>query len=69
MRIRTHAVRELDRIDMKILSVLQDNARIPITELAERVGLSVTPCGERVKTLEKEGVISLSAGDADQVVE
>ncbi len=57
MRIRTHAVRELDRIDMKILSVLQDNARIPITELAERVGLSVTPCGERVKTLEKEGVI------------
>ncbi len=57
MRIRTHAVRELDRIDMKILSVLQENARIPITELAERVGLSVTPCGERVKTLEKEGVI------------
>ena len=57
MRIRTHAVRELDRIDLKILSVLQENARIPITELAERVGLSVTPCGERVKTLEKEGVI------------
>ncbi|MDP1524029.1 MAG: AsnC family transcriptional regulator [Methylotenera sp.] len=53
MRIRTHAVRELDRIDLKILSVLQENARIPITELAERVGLSVTPCGERVKTLEK----------------
>jgi Lrp/AsnC family transcriptional regulator, leucine-responsive regulatory protein len=57
MRIRTHAVRELDRIDLKILSILQDNARIPITELAERIGLSVTPCGERVKALEKEGVI------------
>ena len=57
MRIRTHAVRELDRIDMKILSVLQADARIPITELAERVGLSVTPCGERIKNLEKEGVI------------
>lgn len=57
MRIRTHATRELDRIDLKILSVLQENARIPITELAERVGLSVTPCSERIKTLEKEGVI------------
>ncbi|MEZ0330320.1 MAG: AsnC family transcriptional regulator [Methylophilaceae bacterium] len=57
MRIRTHAVRELDRIDNKILSVLQQDARIPITELAEKVGLSVTPCGERVKRLEKEDVI------------
>jgi len=57
MRIRTHAVRELDRIDNKILSILQQDARIPITELAEQVGLSVTPCGERVKRLEKEGVI------------
>ena len=57
MRIRTHAVRELDRIDIKILAILQSNARIPITELAELVGLSITPCSERVKTLEKEGVI------------
>ena len=58
MRVRTQAVKELDRIDIKILTVLQENARIPITELAERVGLSVTPCGERVKTLEKERVIT-----------
>jgi Lrp/AsnC family transcriptional regulator, leucine-responsive regulatory protein len=57
MRTRTHATRELDRIDRKILSILQNDARIAITELAERVGLSVTPCGERVKRLEKEGVI------------
>ncbi len=57
MRIRTHAVRELDRIDLKILSILQEDARMPVTELAERVGLSVTPCGERIKRLEKEGVI------------
>jgi Lrp/AsnC family transcriptional regulator, leucine-responsive regulatory protein len=57
MRIRNQAVRELDRIDLKILDILQSNARIPITELAERVGLSVTPCSERVKNLEKEGVI------------
>lgn len=57
MRIRTHAVRELDNIDRKILSILQSDARISITDLAEKVGLSVTPCGERVKRLEKEGVI------------
>jgi Lrp/AsnC family leucine-responsive transcriptional regulator len=57
MRIRTHAVRELDKIDRKILAILQNDARISITDLAEQVGLSVTPCGERVKRLEKEGVI------------
>lgn len=57
MRIRTHATRELDRIDIKILSILQEDARIPITELAEKIGLSVTPCGERIKRLEKEGII------------
>ncbi|MEW5769432.1 MAG: Lrp/AsnC ligand binding domain-containing protein [Pseudomonadota bacterium] len=57
MRIRRHAVRELDKIDRQILATLQDDARIPITDLAERVGLSVTPCNERVKRLEKERVI------------
>lgn len=57
MRNKTIAVRELDRIDYKILRVLQREARLPMTELAERVGLSVTPCAERVKRLEQEGVI------------
>ena len=57
MRIRTHSVRELDKIDRKILAILQQDARISITDLAEQVGLSVTPCAERVKRLEKEGVI------------
>lgn len=57
MRIRTHAIRELDKIDRKILATLQKDARISITDLAEQVGLSVTPCGERVKRLEKERVI------------
>jgi Lrp/AsnC family leucine-responsive transcriptional regulator len=57
MRIRKHATRELDKIDRKILSILQKDARISITDLAEQVWLSVTPCSERVKRLEKEGVI------------
>ena len=57
MRIRTHTVRELDNIDRKILSILQKDARISITDLAEQVWLSVTPCSQRVKRMEKEGVI------------
>ncbi|MGA8864897.1 MAG: Lrp/AsnC ligand binding domain-containing protein [Gallionella sp.] len=57
MRIRTQAIRELDRIDRKILSVLQKDARISITDLAEQVSLSVTPCSERIKRMEKERVI------------
>ncbi|THF65663.1 winged helix-turn-helix transcriptional regulator [Pseudothauera nasutitermitis] len=51
-------MRELDRVDRKILDLLQKNARIPMTELAEKVGLSATPCTERVRRLEREGVIT-----------
>ena len=58
MRIRNHAVRELDKSDHKILVVLQADAGIAFTELDERVGLSVTTCGERVKNSEKECVIT-----------
>lgn len=48
----------LDRVDLKILQALQDNARITNTNLAKQVGLSATPCAERVKALEKRGYIS-----------
>lgn len=48
----------LDRIDRKILDILQREGRIPVTELAQRVGLSTSPCAERVKRLEKSGVIT-----------
>ncbi|MBT0963716.1 winged helix-turn-helix transcriptional regulator [Denitromonas iodatirespirans] len=51
-------MRELDRLDRKILDLLQKNGRLPITELAEKVGLSSTPCTERVRRLEREGVIT-----------
>ncbi|MBT3625592.1 MAG: winged helix-turn-helix transcriptional regulator [Gammaproteobacteria bacterium] len=47
----------LDRIDVKILQLLQSNGRITNTELAGKVGLSATPCSERVKTLERLGYI------------
>lgn len=51
-------MRELDRIDRKILDLLQKNGRLAITDLAQKVGLSATPCTERVRRLEREGVIT-----------
>ena len=47
----------LNKIDRNILRVLQANGRTSYAELARRVGLSTTPCKERVKKLEREGVI------------
>ena len=47
----------MDKIDTKILAALQEDANIPISELAERVGLSKTPCWKRVQKLEADGVI------------
>ena len=49
---------ELSKIDRKILRQLQDNGRISYAELARRVGLTTTPCIERVRKLEKLGVIT-----------
>lgn len=49
--------RELDRIDKRILEELQANGRLSIVELANRVNLTNTPCSERVKRLEKSGII------------
>lgn len=51
-------MKELDKIDFRILKILQQNARIPMTELAEKVGLSSTPVTERVCRLEREHYIS-----------
>ena len=47
----------LNRIDRNILRTLQRHARISYAELARQVGLSTTPCKERVKRLERDGVI------------
>lgn len=47
----------LDKIDRNILRELQKNGRISNVELSKKVGLSPTPCLERVKRLEKNGVI------------
>ncbi|WP_413111301.1 leucine-responsive transcriptional regulator Lrp [Thaumasiovibrio sp. DFM-14] len=50
--------KELDRIDRNILNELQKDGRISNVELSKRVGLSPTPCLERVRRLERQGYIS-----------
>jgi len=47
----------MDRIDRSILTELQDNGRLTNVELARRVNLSPTPCLERVRRLERDGII------------
>jgi Lrp/AsnC family leucine-responsive transcriptional regulator len=51
-------VSELDAIDRRILATLQQDGRITNNELAERVGLSPSPCLRRVRQLEASGLIS-----------
>ncbi len=47
----------MDRIDRKILQLLQADATLPVAGIAEQVGLSTTPCWRRIQNLEKAGVI------------
>ena len=58
MRIKTENIRTLDRIDIQLLKLLQKDARTSMTELAEKVSLSVTPCTERIRRLERDGFIT-----------
>ncbi len=55
--MNTDAPKPLDAIDRKLLRVLEEEGRIQNVDLAERVGLSPSPCLRRVKLLEESGVI------------
>ncbi|PPL18199.1 proline dehydrogenase transcriptional activator [Oceanisphaera arctica] len=48
----------LDRADLQIIKELQEDARMTLTELASRVGLSKTPCQLRMRRLEEQGYIT-----------
>lgn len=48
----------MDEIDRKLLQLLQDDAALSIAQLAERVGLSATPCWKRIQKLEAQGVVA-----------
>lgn len=47
----------MDSIDKKIIFILQRQADLPISEIAKRVGLSQTPCWNRIKKMEENGTI------------
>ena len=56
----------MDAMDGKILSILQAEGRIPVTDLADRVGLSPTPCARRIARMEEDGTITGYGARVDQ---
>jgi len=48
---------QMDRFDLKIVELLMQDGRMPVTEIAARIGLSKTPCQVRLNRLRKAGVI------------
>ena len=57
----------MDRLDKKILRLLQEDATLAVAEIAKRVGLSTTPCWRRIQKLEEEGVIRRRVAILDPV--
>lgn len=58
----------MDGIDRRILAILMKDGRIPIVDLAEKVGLSPTPCRKRIANMEESGIIARYSAiiDADR---
>ncbi len=48
---------KLDKIDKKILTILQRDATMPVAEIGRKIGLSTTPCWRRIQKMEEEGII------------
>ena len=63
---RTPPENTLDAIDRKILTVLQEDGRISLSELAVRVALSPSPCLRRMRQLERAGIITRYVAVLDQ---
>lgn len=56
---------ELDSADRRILAILRSNARTPVTEIAQQVGLSAAPVSRRMDRMEREGIIKGYAAVVD----
>ena len=50
-------MKQLDRVDRRILAILQDDASLAVAEVASQVGLSQTPCWRRIQRFRADGVI------------
>ena len=57
----------MDRLDRKILRLLQEDATLAVADVAKKVGLSTTPCWRRIQKLEEEGVIKRRVAILDPV--
>ena len=57
---------KLDAVDRRLLNALQENGRLPVTDLAEKIGLTTSPCLRRLKILERAGIIRGYAALVDQ---
>ena len=57
---------DIDAIDRKILAHLQDDCRVTVVDLAERVGLTASPCHRRIKILEEKGILKRYIALVDQ---
>ncbi|AHA99587.1 MULTISPECIES: Lrp/AsnC family transcriptional regulator [Brucella] len=57
----------MDRLDRKILRVLQEDATLTVADVAKKVGLSTTPCWRRIQKLEEDGVIKRRVAILDPV--
>lgn len=58
---------KIDLIDLRILDQLQQDSSLPMAELAERVGLSTSPCWRRVRRMQESGVITAQAARLDRL--
>ena len=56
----------MDSTDLKILKLLQKNAQYTHKEIADKIGLTITPVYERIKRLEKDGTIQRYVALLDQ---
>jgi Lrp/AsnC family transcriptional regulator of ectoine degradation len=65
MRTRTSDAKRLDARDLKILEIVQTNGRISKKALADAIGLSLTPCFQRLQRLERDGFIRGYRGVVD----
>jgi Lrp/AsnC family transcriptional regulator len=57
----------MDRLDRKILRLLQEDSTLAVADIAKKVGLSTTPCWRRIQKLEEEGVIQRRVAVLDPV--
>lgn len=66
LHMEFHSEKKIDAIDAKILRLLVENSKISNAELAQEVGLTTSPCWQRVRRLESEGYITGYSAQIDQ---